>query len=93
MTPALSLAQSAHDDESMVSVAQRIRDLGEMLLVARRDAEENAARVVRLTAGLDQVAAMAEAGLPRTEDRVPRLVVQFTLSSIHAVAQAALEES
>lgn len=47
----------------------------------------------RLRAALTQAADMAEAGQPRVDGKVPRLVVSFTLSSISAVCQAALEES
>lgn len=94
MSPALSLAHSAHDDESsLVSTAARIRELEDMLLVARREAEENAARVVRLTAGLEQAAAMAQAAEPRDHHPVANLVVRFSVNAISAVCQAALEET
>lgn len=93
MSPALSLAHSVHDDESMVSVAQRIRDLGDMLLVARHEAQENAALVVRLTAGLEQVSAMAQSLESRGGMPVPAVAVALVAGAISAVCHAALEEA
>ena len=94
MSPALSLAQSAHDDESsLVSTAQRIRELEGMLLVARREAEDSADRVLRLTAGLEQALAMAQTLQSRGGVDVPSVAVTLVVGAISAVLGTALEET
>lgn len=94
MSPALSLAQSAHDDESsLVSTAQRIRDLEDQLIASRAAATEAEVLVLRLSSALEQSAALAHAGLPRDSRPVSNGAVSGVLTAIHAVCQAALEEA
>lgn len=92
MIPALSLAQSAHDDESsLVSTAQRIRELEDTLLVSRAAATDAELLVLRLSQALEQAAAIAQAGLPRDSRPVSNGAAAGVLTAIHAVCQAALE--